>query len=217
MTDPNKPVRLALIDDDADDRRLLIKSLRTHDLSFEFLEFSTFKDAMSFAKAPDADVVLLDNYLGDGYGLDLLSNFNAHNTPVILVTGNGSELVAANAMRNGAAGYLIKDVHSAYLDLLPGTIKNVVARRNAERDRDRLIKELQEALDTIQTLRGLIPICCACKMIRDDEGYWHSVEEYVSKHSLAQFSHGYCPDCLAKVMSELESSELAKPSQRAQS
>ncbi len=50
----------------------------------------------------------------------------------------------------------------------------------------------------IETLRGIVPICSYCKQIRDDKGYWNKVEEYVSKHTEAQFSHGICPECVKK-------------------
>jgi hypothetical protein len=60
------------------------------------------------------------------------------------------------------------------------------------------IAELQEALAKIRTLSGLLPICAGCKKIRDDKGYWNQIELYISKHSDARFTHGLCPDCIAK-------------------
>ena len=48
----------------------------------------------------------------------------------------------------------------------------------------------------IETLRGIVPICSYCKQIRDDKGYWNKVEEYVSQHTDAKFSHSICPACL---------------------
>lgn len=71
-----------------------------------------------------------------------------------------------------------------------------------EEERERLIAELQDALATIKTLVGLIPMCASCKKIRDDEGYWQSVERYIEEHSYAEFSHGICPDCLRKLYPE---------------
>jgi len=64
---------------------------------------------------------------------------------------------------------------------------------------ERKNKELQKALESIRTLRGMIPICASCKKIRDDEGYWHDVAVYVRDHSEAEFSHGICPECMAKL------------------
>lgn len=71
----------------------------------------------------------------------------------------------------------------------------LVARRQAEQEREKLIDELQVALANVKTLRGLVPICASCKKIRDDRGYWSEVEDYVAKHSEADFTHGFCPDC----------------------
>jgi len=65
-------------------------------------------------------------------------------------------------------------------------------------DKNRLIDELTCAAAEIKTLQGIIPICMYCKKVRDDEGFWHQVESYMSKHSNAQFSHGLCPDCLKR-------------------
>ena len=68
-------------------------------------------------------------------------------------------------------------------------------QRRMQAERESLIHELQGALAEVQTLSGLVPICSACKKIRDDQGFWHQVEKYVSEHSQATFTHGICPDC----------------------
>jgi PAS domain S-box-containing protein len=85
---------------------------------------------------------------------------------------------------------------------LAGTVQDITERRQSEAERERLIGELQEALANIKTLSGIIPICAGCKKIRDDQGYWSQVESYVAKHSLAKFSHGFCPDCLKQFYPE---------------
>jgi PAS domain-containing protein len=77
-------------------------------------------------------------------------------------------------------------------------IRDITARREVELERERLIGELTKALADIRTLRGLLPICAGCKKIRDDKGYWQGLEQYLSEHAEVQFSHGLCPDCLAK-------------------
>jgi len=77
-------------------------------------------------------------------------------------------------------------------------IRDITARREVELEHERLIGELTKALADIRTLRGLLPICAGCKKIRDDRGYWQGLEQYLSEHAEVQFSHGLCPDCLAK-------------------
>ena len=75
----------------------------------------------------------------------------------------------------------------------------LIERRRAEGERERLILELQDALAEVRTLSGLLPICAACKKIRDDQGYWNQIEDYISRHSKATFSHGICPECAKKL------------------
>ena len=57
-------------------------------------------------------------------------------------------------------------------------------------------RELEEALSRVKTLSGLLPICAACKKIRDDKGYWSEVEVYIGSNSDAAFTHGMCPKCV---------------------
>jgi len=58
---------------------------------------------------------------------------------------------------------------------------------------------LRDALNQVKMLSGLIPICASCKKIRDDKGYWNQLENYIQEHSEAEFSHGFCPDCMKKL------------------
>ena len=92
--------------------------------------------------------------------------------------------------------------------------RHVRAQQRAEAERERLIEELQGALASVKTLRGLIPICASCKKIRDDQGYWTQLETYVAKHSDAEFSHSLCLDCLRKLYPDLSGdveARLAQP------
>jgi PAS domain S-box-containing protein len=68
-----------------------------------------------------------------------------------------------------------------------------------ERDITQLKNDLRAKENEVKILRGLLPICASCKEIRDDQGYWHSIESYIHEHSEAEFSHGICPKCLKKL------------------
>lgn len=63
--------------------------------------------------------------------------------------------------------------------------------------------ELAKRLEEIKTLRGIVPICAHCKEIRDDEGFWQAVEQYLELRSEAKFTHGICPKCMIKHYPEL--------------
>jgi GAF domain-containing protein len=80
--------------------------------------------------------------------------------------------------------------------------QELAERRRAEKERERLILELQDALAKVKTLRGLVPICSSCKKIRDDEGYWNQLETYIQEHSEVEFSHGICDECAKKLYPE---------------
>jgi len=83
------------------------------------------------------------------------------------------------------------------------TSQDITSRVRAELDRDKLIAELRRALDEVETLRGLLPICASCKSIRDDRGYWSTVEEYFSDRNKVDFSHTLCPDCIRSMYPDL--------------
>lgn len=80
-------------------------------------------------------------------------------------------------------------------------------RKRAEKEREKLIGELQEALAEVKTLSGLLPICSSCKKIRDDKGYWSQIETYIGEHSEAEFSHSICPECVKKLYPGLGSNK----------
>ena len=78
-------------------------------------------------------------------------------------------------------------------------LENEIRERTAaEAERDKTILDLQQALDEVKTLRGILPICSFCKKVRDDKGYWEQVDIYINKHSQASPSHSICPDCAKK-------------------
>ncbi|MGC3988675.1 MAG: hypothetical protein QM796_03105 [Chthoniobacteraceae bacterium] len=76
-------------------------------------------------------------------------------------------------------------------------------RKKAERENESLIGELQAALAEVKTLRGFLPTCSHCKKIRDEDGSWYEIEQYIQSHSDAKFSHGVCPTCMKRHYPEV--------------
>ena len=72
-------------------------------------------------------------------------------------------------------------------------------RKATEAEKEKLITQLQEAIEEIKKLGGMLPICTNCKKIRDDMGFWKQVEDYISEHSEVKFSHSLCPTCLDEL------------------
>jgi len=84
-----------------------------------------------------------------------------------------------------------------------GTITDISLRKRHETEREALITALQEALDKVKTLSGLLPICAMCKKIRDDQGYWNQIESYIAANADVDFSHSICPECADRHYPEL--------------
>jgi PAS domain S-box-containing protein len=84
------------------------------------------------------------------------------------------------------------------------SVEDITNLKTAELERENLIEKLEKSLLEIKTLKGLIPICSYCKVIRNEEGNWEMLESYISNHSDAQFSHGTCPDCLEKELAKIK-------------
>jgi len=88
------------------------------------------------------------------------------------------------------------------------SLRDVTASIRAKQEREHLIQDLQDALEKVQTLSGLLPICSSCKKIRDDKGYWNQIETYISSYSEAEFSHSICPACAQKLYPGMDHSKL---------
>lgn len=69
-------------------------------------------------------------------------------------------------------------------------------------EKNKIATELQQTLQHVKKLQGILPICANCKKIRDDNGYWKQIEAYIREHSEADFSHDICPECSKKLYPE---------------
>jgi DNA-binding response OmpR family regulator len=122
-------------------------------------------------------------------------------TYVILLTGNRNREDVISGLESGADDYVTKpcDWSELRARLTIGTrivgLQQTLARR---------VTELQDALANVRRLHGLLPICAYCKRVRDDHDYWQQIEQYVTEHSEAQFSHGICPPCMQTHFGSLE-------------
>lgn len=152
-----------------------------------------------------------DNFIIKPYNLDILLN----RIEYILANkkireSNGPEL-KFEVMFAGRR-YSIASQQMQIIDLLLSTYETILYKN---RELERINKELQEALNTINQLQGMLPICSNCHKIRDDDGYWHRVEEYIEKHSDVTFTHSLCPECLNKLYPEYAAKINAKKKKKA--
>ena len=107
--------------------------------------------------------------------------------------GGSSFEVTTSPLRNASGGIIAGIM----------VIRNIDQRKKMEKETKDLIRDLNEALSNIKTLRGLIPTCASCKRIKNGKGSWEQMEYYIQKHSEAKFSHGMCPECMKKLYPEI--------------
>jgi PAS domain S-box-containing protein len=99
-------------------------------------------------------------------------------------------------------GSLVHDSHGTPLYFI-AQIQDISDRKRVEGERESLIGQLQEALATVKTLRGLLPLCAWCKQVRNDEGYWKHLEAHIQDRLDVTFTHGICPNCAEQARSDI--------------
>jgi adenylate cyclase len=159
------------------------------------------------------DLILLDLQMPglDGFQvMELLKEIEPEDyLPVLVITAQPDHKL--RALKAGAKDFISKpfdlaEVLARVRNMLQVRLLHAECKTygNAVRVKN---EELEKALEKVNQLSGLLPICMWCKKIRDDEGYWNAIEHYLGQHSEAEFAHAICPDCKLKYSGELFSEE----------
>jgi two-component system, sensor histidine kinase and response regulator len=191
-----------IVDDTVLGIELLAEALGT-EYDILFAKSGQSAQEVAFGQAPD--LILLDVMMPDMDGFEVCRRLKADPRtkaiPVIFITAMEEESDESYGLKVGGIDYIIKPFRPL---IVRARVRNHLELKRIGRERELLIRDLQDSLVKIQTLQGLLPICAWCKRVRDDQGYWTMVETYFSQRSQAQFSHGICPECLAQELKEGE-------------
>lgn len=166
-------------------------------------------DALRLAGETKPDVVLMDiNLNGELDGIETARLIRERfELPVVYLSAYSDAETLERAKITQPYGYLLKPLAERELVI---TIEMAVYKHRAERERERLVHDLEKALEEVKTLRGLLPICCECKKIRAEDGDWEPIEAYVTSRTDATFSHGYCPECFRRAIKELDTATTVR-------
>lgn len=169
--------------------------------------------AITSAQAEPPDLILLDIMMPhiDGYEVCemLKADARTQDVPVIFLSALGEVLDKVRAFAVGGVDYITKPFQVEEVLARVATHLSIRALQRRLTDANQELAQrnakLQQALDTIKTLSGLIPICAWCsRKIENEEGQWVRLETYIQEHSTATFTHGMCPDCEKAMKIEAE-------------
>lgn len=196
-------MKILIAEDDAISRRLLQATLNKW--GHEVVVTTQGEEAWKALQQPAAPALIILDWLMPGLdGVEICRRARAHHALrsayIILLTARTNKDDIVEGLQSGADDYVTKPFDHAELRARVQVGVRVIALQTTLADR---VRELEEAVSSVQTLQGLLPICCYCKKIRDDGNYWHRVESYISGHAKVRFSHGICPDCSEKMKSDL--------------
>ena len=200
-----KEINIVLVEDDFLVADLIKQILSNLDLGYKIIgKASNGVEGVELVKTLKPDLVIMDIRMPQMNGIEATKIIQEKcPTPVIMLTSYENSELINEASDAGAAAYLIKPLKK---NLVEQSITIASARHNDIMEMRRLnnelktkIEELEKAFTEIKTLRGIIPICAACKKIRNDDGYWENVADYMAAHTEAEFSHGICPDCMKRL------------------
>lgn len=189
-------VRLMIVEDEAL-VALDLKS-RLEDLGYVIAaRAADGSEAIAQARQTAPDLVLMDIRLGNGPdGIETAEALRKElAAPVVFVTAHSDEATLLRAKVSDPFGFVLKPFRDRDLQIV---IEMALHRHRADLEQERLVRELRRALARVKTLERLLPICMHCKRIRDDEGYWMTIDAYITKHTDVQFSHGICQVCLTE-------------------
>ena len=182
-------MRILIADDDHVSTMMLRSTLEQW--GFEVFVAHDGAEAWARINGPEPPAVaIVDWMMPEIDGVELCRRIRAATLPspvyVILLTARNSRQDLVTGLEAGADDYLTKPFDPDEL-----------------RARIHVGQRTLGLIANIKRLSGLLPICSYCKRIRSDQNYWEQVENYITEHSDARFSHGICPDCFDKVLDDL--------------
>jgi sigma-B regulation protein RsbU (phosphoserine phosphatase) len=196
-------MKVLIAEDDAISRRLLQAALVKW--GYDVTVTTNGQEAWQALQAPDPPLILiLDWLMPEMDGIEICREARKsevlRSAYIVLLTSRGSKEDVIQGLEAGADDYVTKPFDHGELRARVQVGARVVGLQRTLAER---VHELEEAINSVKTLQGLLPICCYCKKIRDDGNYWHRVESYISGHANVRFSHGICPDCSDKLKADL--------------
>jgi sigma-B regulation protein RsbU (phosphoserine phosphatase) len=190
-------MKILIAEDEPISRRLLETTLTK--AGYDVLAVEDGVKALESIQKEVPDMLITDWMMPELDGLDLCRQIRELDLSsyvyILVLTALTQKENIIQGLDAGANDYVTKPFDRTELLARVRAGERVIQLEKSLRQKN---KELSEALAQVKQLKGLLPICMYCKRIRKDENYWQQVEEYLSEHTEADFSHSLCPECLEK-------------------
>jgi DNA-binding response OmpR family regulator len=202
-------MKILVAEDDRVSRQILTTSLTKW--GYEVMVTLDGEQAWEELQKRDAPVMAILDWMMPGLdGVELTRQVRSLSRPtptyIMLLTARADKQSIVAGLEVGANDYLTKPVDLAELRARVHVGRQMVELQTQLADR---VGQLEQALADVQSLRGLLPICCYCKKVRDGQDYWREVEDYLANHGELRFSHGICPECRTQLQAQLRARTAA--------
>ncbi|MFC1551582.1 response regulator [Candidatus Latescibacterota bacterium] len=153
------------------------------------------EEAIQKAEKTMPDLVLMDITLkGEMDGIETAEIIKEKfGIPIIYLTAHDDKEKLSRAIFTNPYGYIVKPFYGKQLSI---SIDMALYKKNID-------DEKQKMHDEAKVLYGFLSICSNCKKIRDEEGGWEEIIDYIRENSEAEFTHSICPDCVNELYPEI--------------
>ena len=204
---PSWRARILAVDDEPINLRILENFLTDEPIELHLADNA--EQALETLDSTEIDLLLVDVMMPKISGFELCKKVrrkhDATQLPLLFLTARGRDQDVTAGFSVGANDYLVKPFSKP---VLLSRIYLHLRLLEAHRDLGALVAA---KIAELKVLRGLLPICASCKKIRDDDGDWNEMEDFVAARAEVEFSHGFCPDCLQDYLDEATAQSTTLP------
>jgi CheY-like chemotaxis protein len=198
----NRPKKIFVVEDDPNVS--IVLTTRLESLGYKICGTAeSGAEAINGVRKFHPDLITMDILLkGEMNGIETAQKISVNSDiPIIYMTCLADQDIFERAIHTNPYGYIVKPYDT---NDLRSAIEIAFVKYEASIEREKLITKLENALQEVKTLRGLLPICSSCKKIRtDDNSCWQRLEDYIANHLEVNFTHGICPDCAQRLYPSL--------------
>lgn len=203
-------ITILLVEDNLNDIQLIKEYLAEEKrVQFDCIEVQSLKAALEVLPHYDFDAVLLDLNLPDSASLDTVRTITAKlpETAVVVLTGLEDDDLALQAVRYGAQDFIVKS--QLFQTILGKSIRYAIERKKVHQEKADLLDDLNQALEHIELLEGMLPLCISCRKILASDNNWYCLKDFSRQIAAENPRDLLCPDCKTTLGTPAKKEDLS--------